>query len=421
MKLGDEMNTIDELLYYCRESEPVGAVLLSGEWGCGKTYLVDHELKAILDGEAVILRISLFGITRPEEIHDAVKSAWMETYYRIKGLDSIVKNVKKFKRVVETAQILPEPLKGILATDPADFFSAKNKIDDKYVVLVFDDLERCQMNSVDVLGIINDYCENGQYHTIIVANQEKIVQRTVQYIPDYKKIVHTVITSMKYENSEYKAFIESCESGSIALRHIPSRIKLLRIMDIDDSVLQDGFSDFLVMAYSGNLTLEEYVRLVENSCWARKYQCPLPESIDWSKVNTGVDLVIGKIKETLPEGQILHLFIDKKQREYFTNDEWSTYERIAQFSFGNELMFLKNRKLYIDKMNELGVDAFLFVQNKRFDLFDEEMARVTALAFTREHNMGKDQFRWMIEIQFHCYPSDRWRSLVLLMHDSSNA
>ena len=270
MKLGDEMNTIDELLYYCRESEPVGAVLLSGEWGCGKTYLVDHELKAILDGEAVILRISLFGITRPEEIHDAVKSAWMETYYRIKGLDSIVKNVKKFKRVVETAQILPEPLKGILATDSADFLSAKNKIDDKYVVLVFDDLERCQMNSVDVLGIINDYCENGQYHTIIVANQEKIrtkqeptvtgeiqfsnagdatekgnirtaqvmlnvpaaaeqgelsyaeikekiVQRTVQYIPDYKKIVHTVITSMKYENSEYKAFIESCESGLLEL------------------------------------------------------------------------------------------------------------------------------------------------------------------------------------------------------------
>ena len=590
MKLGDEMNTIDELLYYCRESEPVGAVLLSGEWGCGKTYLVDHELKAILDGEAVILRISLFGITRPEEIHDAVKSAWMETYYRIKGLDSIVKNVKKFKRVVETAQILPEPLKGILATDPADFFSAKNKIDDKYVVLVFDDLERCQMNSVDVLGIINDYCENGQYHTIIVANQEKIrtkqeptvtgeiqfsnagdatekgnirtaqgmqnvpaaaeqgelsyaeikekiVQRTVQYIPDYKKIVHTVITSMKYENSEYKAFIESCESGLLELfapdrddlsygkrlgnnalfdseeqerltpphnirslkcaikdfyriycllieNEVPNlsnwlysftsytiaykadivqddifsddtvrklypafqskymlsgakqwifhgiwdedfiqkeiiavkeqaiprspaeTIKSLRIMDIDDSVLQDGFSDFLVMAYSGNLTLEEYVRLVENSCWARKYQCPLPESIDWSKVNTGVDLAIGKIKETLPEGQILHLFIDKKQREYFTNDEWSTYERIAQFAFGNELMFLKNRKLYIDKMNELGVDAFLFVQNKRFDLFDEEMARVTALAFTREHNMGKDQFvasfRQIWKANIHC-------------------
>ena len=63
--MGDEMNTIDELLYYCRESEPVGAVLLSGEWGCGKTYLVDHELKAILDGEAVILRICIYRTESP--------------------------------------------------------------------------------------------------------------------------------------------------------------------------------------------------------------------------------------------------------------------------------------------------------------------------------------------------------------------
>lgn len=92
------MNTIDELLYYCRESEPVGAVLLSGEWGCGKTYLIDHELKPSLDGEAIVLRISLFGITRPEEIHDAVKNAWVEAYYRIKGFDSVTKNVKKVKK-----------------------------------------------------------------------------------------------------------------------------------------------------------------------------------------------------------------------------------------------------------------------------------------------------------------------------------
>lgn len=576
MKLGDKMNTIDELLYYCRESEPVGAVLLSGEWGCGKTYLIDHELKPSLDGEAIVLRISLFGITRPEEIHDAVKNAWVEAYYRIKGFDSVTKNVKKVKKMVEAAQFLPEFLRGVAATDPADFFSLKNKIDEKYVVLVFDDLERCRMNNVDVLGIINDYCENGKYHTIIVANQEKmedkqepaitgeiqfigtgdafekgevrtaqimfntpaveghgelsyteikekIIQRTVQYIPDYEKIVHAVITGMEYKDLGYKAFIESCEPGLLELfapdrddpccgvvlndhsqfdleeqeRLMPSHnirslkcaikdfyriycllteneipnlsnwlysfasytiaykadivqdnifsddtvrklypafqsrymlsgakqwifygiwdrdfilkeiiamkeraiprsaaetIKSLRIMDIDDTVLQDGFSDFLVMAYSGGLTLEEYVLLVENSCWARMYQCPLPEPIDWSKVNAGVDLAIEKIKETLPESKILHSYIDKNQKEYFTDDEWGIYAHIAHFAFGNELMFLKNRKLYVDKMNELGTDAFLLVQNKRFDLFDKEMAQATASAFAHEDNMGKGQF-----------------------------
>lgn len=39
------MKTVDELVYYCHECEPVGALLLSGEWGCGKTYLIEHELK----------------------------------------------------------------------------------------------------------------------------------------------------------------------------------------------------------------------------------------------------------------------------------------------------------------------------------------------------------------------------------------
>ena len=27
------MRTLDELLYYCEEPEPVGAILLTGEWG----------------------------------------------------------------------------------------------------------------------------------------------------------------------------------------------------------------------------------------------------------------------------------------------------------------------------------------------------------------------------------------------------
>ena len=163
-------------------------------------------------------------------------------------------------------------------------------------------------------------------------------------------------------------------------------------MDVDDEVLQNGFSDFLALAYSGSLTLNEYVLLIENSCWARQYQCPIPVQIDWSKVNEGIDLAIEKIKAELPEGQILYSVIDKEQSKYFTNDEWAIYERIASFAFGNEFMFFKNRKLYVDKITELGVSAFQFIQNKRFDLFNEEMARATAQAFAHESNADKGQF-----------------------------
>lgn len=41
------MTTLDELIYYCKGPEPVGALILVGE--CGKTYLIDHVLKEALE------------------------------------------------------------------------------------------------------------------------------------------------------------------------------------------------------------------------------------------------------------------------------------------------------------------------------------------------------------------------------------
>ena len=48
-----QMRTLDELLYYCEEPEPVGAILLTGEWGCGKTYLIDNDLKDALENKDI--------------------------------------------------------------------------------------------------------------------------------------------------------------------------------------------------------------------------------------------------------------------------------------------------------------------------------------------------------------------------------
>ncbi|EEF94501.1 hypothetical protein CATMIT_00851 [Catenibacterium mitsuokai DSM 15897] len=38
------MDTLEELENYCKIEHPVGALMLTGEWGCGKTYLLDEEL-----------------------------------------------------------------------------------------------------------------------------------------------------------------------------------------------------------------------------------------------------------------------------------------------------------------------------------------------------------------------------------------
>ena len=185
----------------------------------------------------------------------------------------------------------------------------------------------------------------------------------------------------------------------------PEIIKSNRIMDIDDAVIHEGFADFLRIAYDGNLTLDEYVLLIENSCWARSCKCDLPLPIDWKKVQTGIGLRIAEIKKALPEGQLLFSTISETQRSNFTNEEWSAYELISKFALGDELIFYRNKKLYIDKIRELGSSAFMFIENKRYDVFDEEMATATAQAFSHENNAGKNQFisnfknLWKIRIQ----------------------
>ena len=56
------MDVMKELVYYCEQDNPVGALLLTGEWGCGKTYLLDNDLKGyfperlILDWEDTFIR-----------------------------------------------------------------------------------------------------------------------------------------------------------------------------------------------------------------------------------------------------------------------------------------------------------------------------------------------------------------------------
>ena len=387
------MKTVDELVYYCQECEPVGALLLSGEWGCGKTYLIEHELKDALADTSVILRISLFGMTLPEEIHAAIRFKWMEEYCRIKGISNVFEKLGQGKKWLSKMEFLPEWLRGIGKTDVSELFNIGKEMEGMTVVLVFDDLERCRMSSVDVLGVINDYCENQHYHTIIVANQAKIKgQREITKITGKIQQVPAESDTRKSENN--KAITSEIEiiKKRNNTQSAPEIIKSNRIMDIDDAVIHEGFADFLRIAYDGNLTLDEYVLLIENSCWARSYKCDLPLPIDWKKVQTGIGLRIAEIKKAPPEGQLLFSTISETQRFNFTDEEWSAYELISKFALGDELIFYRNKKLYIDKIRELGLSAFMFIENKRYDVFDEEMATATAQAFSKENNAGKNQF-----------------------------
>lgn len=292
------MSTLSELEYYCHEENSFGALMFTGKWGCGKTYLIEHELAERLGKDFIIIRISLFGESSVESINRKVQKAYFQEVMLnmggnieefVRGLPGVTNekalqigegvskaagkiedisdrlNKSKFGKFVHFASEMAKKIPGadkILALNPRECMPIEASIADKKVILVFDDLERSTLDEVAVLGCINEYCENKHIKTIIVANEEKILEkifeqevdgnqetdsdkkmhtdaavkinyseikekivvRTIKNIPDYKSIFAKIITDYNTQDEKYKNFLMNNQmslvsvfaSGSIA-------------------------------------------------------------------------------------------------------------------------------------------------------------------------------------------------------------
>lgn len=225
------MSTLDELKYYCDEENTFGALLLTGQWGCGKTYLIEHQLceDSDMKKKFVFLRISLFGEPSIESIQKKVKILYLfqKAGSKSKDIFKSISFLKKIIGIIKNIGALKAIGNAALSIDPTDFFEIKNEIGKPNVVLIFDDFERCTVNPVDLFGCINDYCENQGLKVIIVANEEKIdfsekvgtqalqygnikeklITRTIHYEPEYDQIIEGIVGAYKAQSTEYKEFL----------------------------------------------------------------------------------------------------------------------------------------------------------------------------------------------------------------------
>lgn len=73
--------------------------MLTGEWGCGKTYLLNTKLIERLNDTHVFLRISLFGVMSLDEVKTEVRKKWLYAY--IESKDNNGKVVGGFKKLLD--------------------------------------------------------------------------------------------------------------------------------------------------------------------------------------------------------------------------------------------------------------------------------------------------------------------------------
>jgi Cdc6-like AAA superfamily ATPase len=168
-------NLID---YYCAmKVAPEYALLVKGPWGCGKSHLVKDCIKDLekANKEFKFLYVSLYGIN---DISD-IEAKFFEQ------LNPILSN----KKVMFAGQIAKGVLKGALKIDldgdgkadatasvaVPDINLADYLTDTRNCILVFDDLERCELNLQVILGYMNYFIEKDGYKVVIVADEDKLI------------------------------------------------------------------------------------------------------------------------------------------------------------------------------------------------------------------------------------------------------
>ena len=236
--------------FYQKVESPEFAVLVSGEWGIGKTYQVKRCLKKFEP-----IYISLFGISNREQFLNEIVIKSLPFSENINtNLSSFVKNISQLSGIFKKFKNISYDLTSILR-----FTVAPNKI------LIFDDIERCSMPITEIFGVISEYVHDLKCHVIIIADESKL--NTKEGYKDYKEkiIGHTIKILPEIENafdvfSEKNSLhennflklhkhniiaifeIERCKSLRILNSLVRELVRLIDCINVDELISQKNES-----------------------------------------------------------------------------------------------------------------------------------------------------------------------------------
>lgn len=174
----DIYNFLNEYVTY---PNPQYAVLLTGKWGCGKTYFIkkwiedyesnpDHTLQPIY--------VSLFGCNSIKQVNlaiDRVVNPWLYSKWAEVG-KKVLKVASKvaFKTELDLNNGGEKETTVNWNLDTLALLGSDEEEVKKFKLLIFDDLERNLIDIRELLGYINNFVEHGKCKVIIVGDTDKI-------------------------------------------------------------------------------------------------------------------------------------------------------------------------------------------------------------------------------------------------------
>ncbi len=223
----------ENLKRYLKQKDPEYAVLLTGKWGSGKTYFIDEFIKGCeKDDEKKFIKISLFGLKKLESIDEQI----FQNLHPLLGS----------KSAVFTGNLLKSALKfgfkfdwdndnksdGKVSVDPKGFnpldFLSDTKKSKKELIFIFDDLERTDIELIEILGYINYLVEQSNFKVIILANETKILEEdknSNKYREFKEKVIGKTFEIQQDFDAVFQHFLEILPKSKQNLQDNKEQIK----------------------------------------------------------------------------------------------------------------------------------------------------------------------------------------------------
>ena len=187
--------------HYLEEDKTHTAIMLTGEWGSGKTYYIENQLTKFLqdDKKNRCIIISLYGL---EDISEISKSIYMELR---------MKSVIKDSEMLTTGKIVVKTvIKNVFGKFGIDTNMSDDDLQNVYSsvdldkkLLIFEDLERSHIEIIKLLGYINNLVERDGVKVLLVANENEILNKqpeTVSY--DLEDLASLLLENKTKEDKE---------------------------------------------------------------------------------------------------------------------------------------------------------------------------------------------------------------------------
>lgn len=193
------------------------AIVIKGDWGSGKTYFIKKLLRERFDNNIYQIYVSLYGLTNIQELDKAIKAAFIplidnKVIKLVKDNSDLLEDISKMiipKKADKTSIFVSKEMISFLWRIGIDIIQTYKKKDNKRIIFVIDDVERCKIPINNVFGYFsnvlssnyiifdnnNNIKHNFDKNRIIFILNEKELDNQLE---DYKKTKEKII-GMEYE------------------------------------------------------------------------------------------------------------------------------------------------------------------------------------------------------------------------------